>query len=124
MAAGAIDTLLKLIGSISRSIADQEVLRHTFSTFRNLTRHPHLTEALIETNGSSQAILLEFIRSVDMFLDNFFYSLTRFLSWFVLNSFLLLAAETKKRHTSLQLMFYKTYVHSRKVLKDYAVCLL
>ncbi|PWA94869.1 IQ motif, EF-hand binding site [Artemisia annua] len=63
VAAGAIGTLLKLIDSISRSIADQEVLKHTFSTFRNLTRHPHLTEALIETNGSSQAILLEFIRN-------------------------------------------------------------
>ncbi|GKB16450.1 abnormal spindle-like microcephaly-associated protein, partial [Tanacetum coccineum] len=41
-----------------------EVLRHTVSTFRNLTRHPHLTEALIETHGSGQAILLEFIRPV------------------------------------------------------------
>ncbi|GJX16894.1 hypothetical protein Tco_0217726 [Tanacetum coccineum] len=32
-------------------------------TRRNLTRHPHLTEALIDTHGLTQAILLEFIRN-------------------------------------------------------------
>ncbi|XP_076923036.1 uncharacterized protein LOC143585026 [Bidens hawaiensis] len=63
VAAGAINTLLELIRSISRSIVDQEVLRHTLSVFRNLTRYPHLTEALIDTSGSGQIILWEFIRN-------------------------------------------------------------
>ncbi|KAI3800297.1 hypothetical protein L1987_28384 [Smallanthus sonchifolius] len=63
VAAGAIDTLLGLLRSISRSIADQEVLRHTLSIFRNLTRYPHLTEALIDASGSGQTILWEFIRN-------------------------------------------------------------
>ncbi|KAJ0787782.1 putative IQ motif, EF-hand binding, calponin domain, armadillo-like helical, CH domain superfamily [Helianthus annuus] len=67
--AGAIDTLLELIRSISRSIVDQEVLRHTLSIFRNLTRYPHLTEALIDTNGSCQIILWEFIRNKE---DSYF----------------------------------------------------
>ncbi|KAL8192555.1 hypothetical protein R6Q57_027740 [Mikania cordata] len=61
--AGAIITLLELIRSISRSIVDQEVLRHTLSIFRNLTRYPHLTEALIDTSGSDQIFLWEFIRN-------------------------------------------------------------
>nr|XP_043620393.1 abnormal spindle-like microcephaly-associated protein [Erigeron canadensis] len=61
--AGAINTLLELIRSISQSIADQEVLRHTLSTFRNLTRHPHLNEEVIGTSGSCQIILREFIRN-------------------------------------------------------------
>ncbi|KAI3680544.1 hypothetical protein L6452_35317 [Arctium lappa] len=63
VAAGAIDTLLGLIRSISRSIVDQQVLRHTISIFRNLTRHPHLTDVLIDTRGSGETILWEFIRN-------------------------------------------------------------
>ncbi|KAI3710467.1 hypothetical protein L2E82_40250 [Cichorium intybus] len=63
VAAGAIDTLLGLIRSISRSIAEQEVLRYTLSTFRNLTRHPHLTQALVDSRGSTETIFWEFVRN-------------------------------------------------------------
>lgn len=77
MAAGAIDTLLVLIRSISRSIAEQEVLRYTLSTFRNLTCHPHLTQPLIDAPGSIETIFWEFIRSVNLF---FFSQL--FVTWF------------------------------------------
>ncbi|CAH1448301.1 unnamed protein product [Lactuca virosa] len=63
VAAGAIDTLLGLIRSISRSIAEQEVLRYTLSTFRNLTCHPHLTQPLIDARGSIETIFWEFIRN-------------------------------------------------------------
>ncbi|XP_024993000.1 abnormal spindle-like microcephaly-associated protein homolog [Cynara cardunculus var. scolymus] len=61
--AGAIDELLGLIRSISRSIVDQQVLRHAISIFRNLTRYPHLTDVLIDTRGSGETILWEFIRN-------------------------------------------------------------
>lgn len=104
VAAGAINTLLELIRSVSRSIADQEVLRHTLSTFRNITRHPHLTEALIDTRGSGQIILWEFIRSVKTFIDSFYSCIAitcPISSYFVIYS----SAETKKTFTSLQLMF-------------------
>ncbi|XP_027184330.1 abnormal spindle-like microcephaly-associated protein homolog isoform X1 [Coffea eugenioides] len=63
VAAGAIGTLLKLIGSVSRSIPDQEVLKHALSTLRNLARYPHLTEVLIENDGCVKTILWEFIRN-------------------------------------------------------------
>ncbi|XP_017230956.1 uncharacterized protein LOC108205485 isoform X2 [Daucus carota subsp. sativus] len=63
VAAGAIDTLLKLISSVSRSIPDQEVLRHSLSTLRNLARYPHLTEVLINTRGAVKTILWEFLRN-------------------------------------------------------------
>ena len=62
MAAGAIDTLLKLICSVSRSIPDQEVLKHALSTLRNLSRYPHLAELLIDTHGSVETILLEVLK--------------------------------------------------------------
>lgn len=62
VAAGAIDTLLRLIGSVSRSIPDQEVLKHALSTLRNLTRYPHLLEVLIQRRGSVQTIVLELLR--------------------------------------------------------------
>ncbi|KAE7995452.1 hypothetical protein FH972_000241 [Carpinus fangiana] len=61
--AGAIPTLLKLIRSVSRSIPDQEVLKHALSTLRNLARHPHLVEALVDSHGSVEIILWEFLRS-------------------------------------------------------------
>ncbi|XP_071737666.1 uncharacterized protein [Rutidosis leptorrhynchoides] len=61
--AGAINTLLGLVSSISRSIADQEVLRLILSTLRNITCHPHLTQALIHTHESCRIILWEFIRN-------------------------------------------------------------
>ncbi|KAG2688263.1 hypothetical protein I3843_09G087900 [Carya illinoinensis] len=65
VSAGAIDTLLKLIRSVSRSIPDQEVLKHALLTLRNLACHPHLVEALIDSHGSVEIILWEFLRSKD-----------------------------------------------------------
>ncbi|KAF5474772.1 hypothetical protein F2P56_006637 [Juglans regia] len=65
VSAGAINTLLKLIRSVSRSIPDQEVLKHALSTLRNLACHPHLVEALIDSHGSVEIILWEFLRSKD-----------------------------------------------------------
>ncbi|XP_021293893.1 abnormal spindle-like microcephaly-associated protein homolog isoform X2 [Herrania umbratica] len=65
VAAGAIGILLKQIGSVSRSIPDQEVLKHALSTLRNLTRYPHLTEVLIDTPGSIEIILWELHRNKD-----------------------------------------------------------
>ncbi|KAJ0018873.1 hypothetical protein Pint_10934 [Pistacia integerrima] len=65
VAAGAIDTLLELIRSVSRSIPDQEVLKHALSTLRNLACHPHLIEALIDSRGSVETILWEMLRNKD-----------------------------------------------------------
>lgn len=62
--AGAISTLLKLIRSVSRSIPDQEVLKHSLSTLGNLARYPHLLEVLIDCHGSIETILWELLRSV------------------------------------------------------------
>ncbi|KAK7363733.1 hypothetical protein VNO77_05886 [Canavalia gladiata] len=63
VAAGAIDTLLQLIQTVSRSIPDQEVLKHVLSTLRNLARYPHLLEVLIQSRGSVQIIVLELLRN-------------------------------------------------------------
>ncbi|XP_065879036.1 uncharacterized protein [Euphorbia lathyris] len=63
VAAGGIAILLKLIRSVSRSIPDQEVLKHALSTIRNLTRHQHLTKVLIDCHGSIEIIFLEFLRN-------------------------------------------------------------
>ncbi|XP_065856735.1 uncharacterized protein [Euphorbia lathyris] len=63
VASGAITILLKLIRSVSRSIPDQEVLKHALSTIRNLTRHQHLNEVLIDCHGSIELIFLEFLRN-------------------------------------------------------------
>ncbi|XP_059662135.1 uncharacterized protein LOC132308145 [Cornus florida] len=63
VAVGAVDTLLKLIRSVSRSIPDQEVLKHALSTLRNLARYPHLTEVLIDRRGSLETIFWEFLRN-------------------------------------------------------------
>ncbi|XVF26020.1 hypothetical protein REPUB_Repub13aG0264000 [Reevesia pubescens] len=63
VAAGAIGILLKQIRSASRSIPDQEVLKHALSTLRNLARYPHLTEVLIDTPGSVELILWELHRN-------------------------------------------------------------
>ncbi|KAL5773413.1 hypothetical protein ACOSP7_013002 [Xanthoceras sorbifolium] len=65
VAAGAIGTLLKLIRSVSRSIPDQEVLKHALSTLRNLARYPHLIEVLIDSHGSVETIFLEMLRNKD-----------------------------------------------------------
>ncbi|KAL6197608.1 hypothetical protein ACLB2K_033215 [Fragaria x ananassa] len=61
--AGAIKTLLKLIHSGSRSIPDQEVLKHALSTLRNLARYPHLVEVLTDCEGSVETILWELLRN-------------------------------------------------------------
>ncbi|CAA2992467.1 abnormal spindle-like microcephaly-associated homolog isoform X2 [Olea europaea subsp. europaea] len=63
VAVGAVGTLLKLIRSVSRSIPDQQVLKHALSTLRNLARYPHLTEIVIENRGSVETILWEFLRN-------------------------------------------------------------
>lgn len=62
VAAGAITILLKLIRAASRSIPDQQVLRHALSTLRNLARYPHLTQVLIDTPASVETILWELHR--------------------------------------------------------------
>lgn len=62
VAAGAIDILLTLIHSVSRSIPDQEVLKHALSTIRNLVRYPHLTEVLINSQESVETITWELLR--------------------------------------------------------------
>ncbi|CAN1196972.1 Abnormal spindle-like microcephaly-associated protein homolog [Linum perenne] len=61
--AGAIAMLLKLMRSVSRSIPDQEVLKHALSTLRNLSRYPHLVETLIDSTGSVDTIFTEFLRN-------------------------------------------------------------
>ncbi|KAL0442917.1 UNVERIFIED_CONTAM: protein abnormal spindle [Sesamum latifolium] len=63
VAAGAVGTLLKLIRSVSRSIPDQQVLKHALSTLRNLARYPHLTEILVQSHGCVETIFLEFFRN-------------------------------------------------------------
>lgn len=68
--AGAISTLLKLIRSVSRSIPDQEVLKHALSTLRNLSRYPHLIEVLIDTHGSIEILLWELLRFVKIILEH------------------------------------------------------
>lgn len=69
VAAGAIGILLKLIRSVSRSIPDQEVLKHALSTLRNLTRYQHLTEVLIQSHGSIEIIFWEFLRYLSYILN-------------------------------------------------------
>ncbi|XP_052727895.1 uncharacterized protein LOC108332569 isoform X1 [Vigna angularis] len=63
VAAGAIDTLLRLIQTVSRSIPDQEVLKHALSTLRNLARYPHLLQVLIQSRSSVQIIVMELLRN-------------------------------------------------------------
>ncbi|KAK8629474.1 hypothetical protein V6N13_078315 [Hibiscus sabdariffa] len=63
VAAGAIGILLKQIRSTSRSIPDQEVLKHALSTLRNLARYPHLAEVLIDTPPALETILWEMLRN-------------------------------------------------------------
>ncbi|XP_075090893.1 uncharacterized protein LOC107824776 isoform X2 [Nicotiana tabacum] len=63
VAAGAVGTLLKLISSLSRSLPDQEVTKHALSTLRNLSRYPHLINVLIDSCGSVETILREFLRN-------------------------------------------------------------
>ncbi|KAM1008843.1 hypothetical protein ACFX2J_005201 [Malus domestica] len=60
---GAIKTLLKIFGSATRSIPDQEVQKHVLSTLRNLARYPHLVEVLIDSPGSVETVVCEFVRN-------------------------------------------------------------
>ncbi|KAL6573863.1 hypothetical protein OROHE_001405 [Orobanche hederae] len=61
--AGAVGTLLKLIRSVSRSIPDQQVLKHALSTIRNIARYPTLAEILVSTHGCMETVLLELLRN-------------------------------------------------------------
>ncbi|XP_047966003.1 abnormal spindle-like microcephaly-associated protein homolog isoform X1 [Salvia hispanica] len=63
VAAGAIATLLKLIRSVSRSIPDQQVLKHALSTLRNLARYPSLAHVLVESHGCVETVFLEFLKN-------------------------------------------------------------
>ncbi|XP_024005160.1 abnormal spindle-like microcephaly-associated protein homolog isoform X2 [Eutrema salsugineum] len=63
VAAGAIDKLLTLIRSASRSIPDQEVSKHALSTLSHLARYPQMADELIETKGSIQTIFWELLRN-------------------------------------------------------------
>ncbi|KAE8728826.1 Binding,calmodulin binding [Hibiscus syriacus] len=63
VAADAIGILLKQIHSASRSIPDQEVLKHALSTLRNLARYPHLAQMLIDSPPSVETILWEMLRN-------------------------------------------------------------
>ncbi|XP_056159871.1 uncharacterized protein LOC115677950 isoform X1 [Syzygium oleosum] len=67
--AGAIDKLLKLIRSMTRSIPDQEVLKHALSTLRNLARYTELLDVLIGSHGSIETIFFEMLRNKE---DGFF----------------------------------------------------
>lgn len=67
---GAIKTLLKIFGSATRSIPDQEVQKHVLSTLRNLARYPHLVEVLIDSPGSVETVVCEFVRFVSHILSN------------------------------------------------------
>ncbi|KAF8096935.1 hypothetical protein N665_0298s0006 [Sinapis alba] len=63
VAAGAIEKLLTLIRSASRSIPDQEVAKHALSTLRHLARYPQMADELIDTKGSIQTIFWELLRN-------------------------------------------------------------
>ncbi|KAK9155747.1 hypothetical protein Sjap_003227 [Stephania japonica] len=61
--AGAIETLLKLIRSVSRSIPDQQVLKHALATLRNLACYPHLAAVLLDNNRVMEVIVWEYLRN-------------------------------------------------------------
>lgn len=60
---GAIEILLYQITAVTRSIPDQEVLKHCLSTLRNLARYAHLADVLIDHQGSIEIILRELVRN-------------------------------------------------------------
>lgn len=68
VAAGAINNLLKLIRSVSRSMPDQEVLKHALSVLRNIGRYPDLIEVLIDSYRSVEVILWQLLRFVSLVL--------------------------------------------------------
>ncbi|KAI0527350.1 hypothetical protein KFK09_002950 [Dendrobium nobile] len=61
--AGAIDILLKQIQLLNRGIPDQEVLKHVLSTLRNIARHKHLSQILINTPRSIEILFQELLRN-------------------------------------------------------------
>jgi abnormal spindle-like microcephaly-associated protein len=63
VAAGAIEKLLTLIRSASRSIPDQQVSKHALSTLGHLARYPQMADELINTKGSIQTIFWELLRN-------------------------------------------------------------
>ncbi|KAL9236623.1 hypothetical protein vseg_011267 [Gypsophila vaccaria] len=60
---GAIDILLNQIQAVTRSIPDQEVLKHCLSTLRNLARYAHLAHVLISHQRSVEIIFRELLRN-------------------------------------------------------------
>ncbi|GFP84084.1 hypothetical protein PHJA_000552000 [Phtheirospermum japonicum] len=48
---------------ISRSIPDQQVLKHALSTLRNLARYPALAEILVGSQGCMETIILVFLQN-------------------------------------------------------------
>lgn len=88
--ARAINTLVELIRSVSRSVPDQEVLKHTLSTLRNLARYPHLVDVLIDCPGSVETILLQLLRFsmlIIMILFSFFNYYANMFTFSSLNLF-------------------------------------
>lgn len=60
---GAIDILLYQIRSVTRSIPDQEVLKHCLSTLRNLARYLEFADVLVDHQRSVETILWELLRN-------------------------------------------------------------
>lgn len=70
---GAVEILLYQITAVTRSIPDQEVMKHCLSTLRNLSKYADLADALIAHRGSIETILREFLRSVFLFFTGSFF---------------------------------------------------
>ncbi|KMS96741.1 hypothetical protein BVRB_8g200460 isoform A [Beta vulgaris subsp. vulgaris] len=60
---GAIGILLYQITAVTRSIPDQEVLKHCLCTLRNLAQYQPLADMLIDHRGSIETILRELLRN-------------------------------------------------------------
>ncbi|CAO2842562.1 unnamed protein product [Amaranthus hypochondriacus] len=60
---GAVEILLCQISAVTRSIPDQEVLKHCLSTLRNLARYTQLADVLIDHRGSIETIFRELLRN-------------------------------------------------------------
>lgn len=103
VAVGAVGTLLKLIRSVSRSIPDQQVLKHALSTLRNLARYPHLTVIVIENRGSVETILWEFLRCASEFIGHLVGTIS--FNYFELFLFLKYFVGTRRKHISLHPSF-------------------
>ena len=66
---GAVEILLCQISAVTRSIPDQEVLKHCLSTLRNLARYNQLADVLIDQRGSIETIFRELLRSASYYLQ-------------------------------------------------------